>query len=68
MDSVNKKEDFEHLFLNDFTPAQPRLRYEYIQCLERNGLSFPIMLLTYSTGNNSENLHFIRKVTVEKAA
>ena len=68
IDAGDKKEDFEHLFLNDLTPAQPRARYEYIQSLERSGLPFPVMLLTYSSGNNTGNIHFVWKVPVENAA
>lgn len=49
-------------------PAQPRARYKYIQSLERSGLPFPVMLLTYSSGNNTGNLHFVWKVPVENAA
>ena len=41
------REDGEYLELNDFTPDQPRQRYEFIQCSGRNGLPVPIMLLTY---------------------
>ena len=63
-----KKDDFEHLFLNDLTPAQPKARYEYIQSLERSGLPFLVMLLTYSSGNNTRNPHFIWKVPVENTA
>ena len=55
-------------FLNNLTSAQPRERYEYIQSLERSGLPFPVMLLTYSSGNNTGNLHFIWKVPVENTA
>ena len=54
--------EFDHLFLNDFLPALPKPRYEYIQSLERNGLPSPLVLLTYSSGNNAGNLHFIWKV------
>ena len=45
IDAADKKEDFEHLFLNDLMPAQPRARCEYIQSLERSGLPFPVMLV-----------------------
>ena len=40
------------LSLKYVRPGQARSRYEYI---ERSGLSCPIMLLTYSSGNNSGN-------------
>ena len=51
----------EYLVLNAFTPDQPRQTYKFIQCLDRNGLPVPIMLLTYSSGNNAGNLHFVWK-------
>ena len=66
--ATDKLEDFEHLFLNDFTPATPMSRYQYLQCLERNGIPSPVVLLTYSSGNNTGNLHFVWKVPVEKEA
>ena len=36
--------------------------------LWRNGLSWPVILLTYSLGNNIGNLHFVWKVPDEKTA
>ena len=64
--TLQEMEDSEHLALNELIPGQPRQRYEFIQCLERNGLSVPIMLLTYSSGNNVGNLHFVWKVPSNK--
>lgn len=52
------------IFLNNFLPALPKPRYEYIQCLEKNGLPSSVVLLTYSSGNNTGNLHFIWKVPI----
>ena len=66
--AVEKRKDFDHLFLNDFTPALPKPWYEYMQSLERNGLPSPVMLLTHSSGNNTGNLHFLWKVSVGAAA
>lgn len=60
--------DFDHLFLNDFLPALPKPRYEYIQYLERNGLPSPLVLLTYSSGNNAGILHFVWKVPTASPA
>ena len=53
---LQEMEDNQYLALNDLIPNEPRQKYEFIQCLERNGLSAPIMLLTYSSGNNVGNL------------
>ena len=66
LDSLQEMEDGEHLALNEVLPDQPRQRYEFIQCLERNGLSIPVMLLTYSSGNNVGNLHFVWKLPPNK--
>ena len=63
---LQEREDGEYLVLNEFTPDQPRQTYEFIQCLERNGLPVPIMLLTYSSGNNAGNLHFVWKLPPNK--
>ena len=66
--AVEKRKDFDHLFLNDISPALPKPQYEYMQCLERNGLPSPVMLLTHSSGNNTGNLHFLWKVPVGASA
>ena len=63
---LQEMEDGEHLVLNEFTPDQPRQRFKFIHCLERNGLPVPIMLLTYSSGNNAGNLHFVWKLPPSK--
>ena len=62
--AIDGKEDFEQLFLNDFTPTTAMSRYQFLQSLERNGISSPVVLLTHSSGNNAGNLHFIWKVPV----
>lgn len=56
---LQERGDSEYVELHEFTPDQPRRKYDFIQCLERNGLPVPIMLLTYSSGNNAGNLHFV---------
>ena len=63
---LHEREDGEFVVLNELMPSQPRQRYEFIQCLERNGISVPIMLLTYSSGNNAGNLHFVWKLAANK--
>ena len=54
--ALEKKKDYDHLVVDDFMPALPKLHYEYIQCVEKNGLSSPVILLMYSSGNNTGNL------------
>lgn len=55
------------LSLCDFLPDSSRARFDYIQTLEKNGLSCPIMLLTHSSGNNIGNLHFVWKLPADKS-
>ena len=50
------------MFLKDFLPSDARKRYNFLQCLEKTGLPFPIMLLMSSSGNNLGNLSFVWKV------
>ena len=42
--------------------------FQYLQCPERNRIPSPVVLLMYSSGNNTGNLHFVWKVSVEKEA
>ena len=59
--------DYEYLFLNDFLDTDSKKRYDYLQLLGNNGLHYPIVMCTYSPGNNKGNLHFIWRVpNVEK--
>ena len=39
-----------------------RRRYLYMNTLENTGLSYPVMILTHSSGNNLGNSHFIWRV------
>jgi len=61
-ESLTSKGYHECLFLNDFLPSDARKRYGFIQCLEKSGLAYPIILLTHSSGNNLGNLNFVWKV------
>ena len=54
--------DYEYLFLNDFLDTDSKKRYDYLQLLGNNGLRYPIVMCTYSPGNNKGNLHFIWRV------
>jgi len=60
--SLVSKGCYKCVFLSDFLPSDARKRYNFLQCLEKTGLPFPIMLLTSSSGNNLGNLHFVWKV------
>ena len=65
--TLQEKNCYEYVHLNAFTPDLARKWYEYIQSLERNGLPTPVMLLTYSSGNNVDNLHFVWKVQPDES-
>ena len=49
----------EPLFLNDFAPIHPRLRYDYIHDFS---LPFPVELYSYSHGNNLGTMWYVWKV------
>ena len=67
LECLQEREDSEYLELNEFTPDQPRQNFKSIQCLERNGLPVPIMLLTYSSESNAGHLRFVWKLPPGKA-
>ncbi len=56
--SLKQLRPFQYMCLTEHCPDEPRKRYDYIQQLKR-GLNVPVVLLTYSPGNNRGNLHFI---------
>ena len=67
LDSISKAllplDFFEYVALQDFLPESSNWqRHNFIRKLEE-GLQVPCVLLTYSTGNNHGNYHFIWKVT-----
>ena len=64
-ESLASKGYYECLFLNDFLPSDVRKRYSFIQCLEKSGLAYPIILLTHSSGNVMGNLNFVWKVEAD---
>ena len=49
---------YEHVFLNELCPGDPRRRYEFIQSLQRTGVESSVVLCTPSSGNNTGNMHF----------
>ena len=57
---LNDIQPYQQIFLTDHCPEAPRLRYEYIQKIQR-GLDIPVVILTFSPGNNRGNFHFIWK-------
>lgn len=50
---------YEHVFLNELCPGDPRRRYEFIQSLQRTGVESSVVLCTPSLGNNTGNMHFV---------
>ena len=47
-------------FLTDHCPVAPRQRYDYIQKIQR-GLDIPVVVMTFSPGNNRGNFQFVWK-------
>ena len=64
---LRDKSEYEFVSLCDFLPDASRACYEYIQTLGSNGLPYPIILLTHSSGNNIGNLHFVWKLPAGKS-
>ena len=64
---LQEKLEYEFLSLCEFVPETARERYDYVKVLERNGLPYPIMFLTHSSGNNIGNLHFVWKLPTAKS-
>ncbi len=44
--------------MNEHCPVDARHRYNFLQAL-KGGLSIPVVHLTYKTGNNVGDLHYI---------
>ena len=59
---IQQKGYYEFVYLNDILPGDARRRYLYMNTLENTGLSYPVMILTHSSGNNLGNSHFIWRV------
>ena len=57
---INDLEDYQHVCLTDSCPGGARERYMFLKNLN-GGLDIPVVLLTYSPGNNCSNLHFVWK-------
>lgn len=64
---LRDKLEYEFVSLCDFLPQASRARYDYMQTLKMNGLPYPIMLLTHSSGNNAGNVHFVWKLPADKS-
>ena len=56
---LERRQTYEHVFLNQFTPHDLCRRYEYLQSLERSDCKFPVVIATHSAGNNTGNGYFI---------
>ena len=60
--TLEAAEPYQHVFLNDLCPGDPRRRYEFIQSLERTGVESSVVVCTHSSGNNTGNMHFVWRV------
>ena len=54
--------DLVSVSVEQFSPSSAKEKYQYLQTLKFNGLTFPTALLTYSHGNNIGSLNFIWRV------
>ncbi len=64
---LGDKSEYEYVSLCDFLPDSARARYDYVKAIEKNGLPYPIMFFTHSSGNNIGNLHFVWKLPTDKS-
>ena len=56
--AIDNLDTYQHLCLSDFLPSDAQPRYRFLQKI-KCGLMKPVVLLTYSPGNNKGNLHFV---------
>ncbi len=57
---LSNLDSYEHTCLSNISPDQSRERYTFINNL-KSGLNIPVVMLTYSPGNNCGNLTFLWK-------
>ncbi len=60
--TLDSKEPYEFIFLNDFTPNDLWKRYKYLKSLDRSGCDYSLVVITHSSGDNVRNLHFVWRV------
>ena len=53
---------YKYISLSSFLPNDPVRKFRALEDLVQHGLPFPCVTLTYSSGNNIGNLHFLWKV------
>ena len=59
---LETKDCYLSVSVNDFAPAEPILKYRYMETL-KCGLHMPCLLFTYSPGSNIGNQSYIWKIT-----
>ena len=59
---LETKDCYVSVFVNDFAPTEPILKYRYMETL-KCGLHMPCLLFTYSPGSNIGNQSYIWKIT-----
>ena len=55
---VQETPPYDAINVNDYSPVDSRGRYLFLQAL-KEGISMPIIHLTYKPGNNKGDLHFV---------
>ena len=58
------KQEYEHVFVNDFAPSELLPKHRYIETLKK-GLPFCCLLFSYAPGSNISNQWYIWKVGAE---
>lgn len=61
-DHLDQLSELVSVPVEQFSPSDPKEKYQYLQTLKSNGFPFPTSLLTYSHGNNVGNLNFVWRV------
>ena len=56
--TLNEQPVYHRVAVNDFAPMNPKLKYQYIQDLEK-GLPLPAILYTHTLGSSLGNYHFL---------
>ena len=55
--TLEEKQPYVFVFLNNFTPDDSQKSYKFLQSLERSGCNFSIVITTHSSGSNTGNIY-----------
>ena len=60
--------EYQHVFLNDLIPSDPKKRYNFLQSLLRTDVRSPIIVCRHSTGKSVGNMHLVWRVPYKDGA